>query len=186
MVLLKHLSFAWFAPLKCLGECQSLSCVWLFVTPWTVACQALLFMEFSRKEYWNGLPFPSSRSLPNFNFSDWPFLHFLSKCSKLIYSQFLLTCYIFFYIALTSNQYIYYCLSLPQHLQLDESFLRASTVMFYSVLNPKLPEQSLAHRRHSIHRHSRPRYWMNHTGTFYQTTWPGESGPQNHTSLFHF
>ena len=26
---------------------------------WTVACQALLSMEFSRQEYWSGLPFPT-------------------------------------------------------------------------------------------------------------------------------
>ena len=32
---------------------------WLFVTPWTVAHQAPLSMEFSRQEYWSGLPFPS-------------------------------------------------------------------------------------------------------------------------------
>ena len=31
----------------------------LFVTPWTVACQAPLSMEFFRQEYWSGLPFPS-------------------------------------------------------------------------------------------------------------------------------
>ena len=31
----------------------------LFVTPWTVACQAPLSMEFSRQEYWSGLLFPS-------------------------------------------------------------------------------------------------------------------------------
>ena len=31
-----------------------LSHVWLFVTPWTVACQAPLSMEFSRQEYWSG------------------------------------------------------------------------------------------------------------------------------------
>ena len=31
-----------------------------FATPWTVARQAPLSMEFSRQEYWNGLPFPSS------------------------------------------------------------------------------------------------------------------------------
>ena len=30
----------------------------LFVTPWTVAHQAPPSMEFSRKEYWSGLPFP--------------------------------------------------------------------------------------------------------------------------------
>ena len=29
------------------------------VTPWTVACQALLSMVFSRQDYWSGLPFPS-------------------------------------------------------------------------------------------------------------------------------
>ena len=33
---------------------QLLSHVRLFVTPWTVACQAPLFMEFSRQEYWSG------------------------------------------------------------------------------------------------------------------------------------
>ena len=33
-----------------------------FVTPWTVAHQAPLSMEFSRQEYWSGLPFPT---LPN-------------------------------------------------------------------------------------------------------------------------
>ena len=38
---------------------KSLSHVWLFVTPWTVAHQAPLSMEFSRQEYWSGLPFPS-------------------------------------------------------------------------------------------------------------------------------
>ena len=35
------------------------SCVWLFATPWTIAHQASLSMEFSRQEYWSGLPFPS-------------------------------------------------------------------------------------------------------------------------------
>ena len=39
--------------------------VWLFVTPWTVACQAPLSMEISRQEYWSGLPFPCPRNLPN-------------------------------------------------------------------------------------------------------------------------
>ena len=34
-------------------------------TPWTVACQAPLSMEFSRQEYWGGLPFPSPGDLPN-------------------------------------------------------------------------------------------------------------------------
>ena len=35
------------------------------MTPWTVTCQAPLSMEFSRQEYWSGLPFPSLRDLPD-------------------------------------------------------------------------------------------------------------------------
>ena len=42
-----------------------LSHVQLFVTPWTVACQAPQSMEFSRQEYWSGLPFPSLGDLPD-------------------------------------------------------------------------------------------------------------------------
>ena len=42
-----------------------LSCVRLFVTPGTVAHQAPLSMQFSRQEYWSGLPFPSPGDLPN-------------------------------------------------------------------------------------------------------------------------
>ena len=44
---------------------QSLSRVQLFAGPWTVAHQAPLSMEFSRQEYWSGLPFPSPGHLPN-------------------------------------------------------------------------------------------------------------------------
>ena len=39
--------------------------VQLFAAPWTGAHQAPLSMEFSRKEYWSGLPFPSPGDLPN-------------------------------------------------------------------------------------------------------------------------
>ena len=39
------------------------SCVQLFATLWTVACQA--FMGFSRQEYWSGLPCPLPGHLPN-------------------------------------------------------------------------------------------------------------------------
>ena len=44
---------------------KSLSCVWLFATPWTVAYQAPPSMGFSRQEYWSGLPFPSPGDLPD-------------------------------------------------------------------------------------------------------------------------
>ena len=42
-----------------------LSYVWLFVTPWTVAHQAPLVMEFSKQEYWSRLPFSTPGDLPN-------------------------------------------------------------------------------------------------------------------------
>ena len=41
------------------GMVKSLSRVWLFATPWTVAYQASPSMGFSRQEYWSELPFPS-------------------------------------------------------------------------------------------------------------------------------
>ena len=41
---------------------KSLSHVRLFATPWTVAHQAPPSMEFSRQEYWSGVPFPSRGS----------------------------------------------------------------------------------------------------------------------------
>ena len=43
----------------------ALSRVWLFATPWAVACQAPLSMRFSRQEYWSGLPCPPPGDLPN-------------------------------------------------------------------------------------------------------------------------
>ena len=37
----------------------------LCVALWTVACEAPLSLEFSRQEYWDGLPFPSPGDLPD-------------------------------------------------------------------------------------------------------------------------
>ena len=56
------------AELLCVCVCvctQSLSCIRLFVIPWTVARQAPLSMRFSRQEYWSELPFPSSGEFLN-------------------------------------------------------------------------------------------------------------------------
>ena len=44
---------------------KSLSHGQLFATPWAVAHHAPLSMEFSRQEYWSGLPSPSQGDLPN-------------------------------------------------------------------------------------------------------------------------
>ena len=35
------------------------------MTPWAVACQAPLSMEFSRREYWSGLPFSAPGDRPD-------------------------------------------------------------------------------------------------------------------------
>ena len=45
--------------------CQSLSCVQLFATTWTVAHQAPLSTGFSRQEYCSGLLLSFSRDLPD-------------------------------------------------------------------------------------------------------------------------
>ena len=60
-------------PKRCLkpymwSEVKLLSRVQLFVPPWTVAHQAPQPMEFSRQEYWSGLPFPSPGHLPNLTY----------------------------------------------------------------------------------------------------------------------
>ena len=41
------------------GKVKSLSCGRLLATPWTAAYQAPPSMEFSRQEYWSGVPLPS-------------------------------------------------------------------------------------------------------------------------------
>ena len=43
---------------------KSVNRVQLFVTPWTVTCQAPLSMGFPRQEYRSLLPFPSPEDLP--------------------------------------------------------------------------------------------------------------------------
>ena len=49
----------------CVCVLSCFSHVQLFATPWTVANQASLSMEFSREEYWSGFPFPSPEHLPD-------------------------------------------------------------------------------------------------------------------------
>ena len=44
---------------------QSLIRVHLSATLWTVDCQAPVSMEFSRQEYWSGLPFPTLWDFPD-------------------------------------------------------------------------------------------------------------------------
>ena len=51
---------------SCLTLCDPMDYILpLFATPWTVSCLGPLFMEFSRQEYWSGLPYPTPGDLPN-------------------------------------------------------------------------------------------------------------------------
>ena len=54
---------------------QSLSHVQLFGTPWPVACQAPLSIEFSRQEYHNELQFPTPEINSGSNPGLWHLLH---------------------------------------------------------------------------------------------------------------
>ena len=51
----------------CMRVCvlSRFSRVWLFVTLWTVACQAPLSKRLSRQEYWSRLPCPPPGDIPN-------------------------------------------------------------------------------------------------------------------------
>ena len=59
--------FPFYLPWSDGTRCHNLSCLVVSnsATPWTVACQALLSMEFPRQKYWSGFPFPSPGDLHN-------------------------------------------------------------------------------------------------------------------------
>ena len=42
----------------CCCYCLATKLCLTLAIPWTVVCQASLFMGFPRQEYWSGLPFP--------------------------------------------------------------------------------------------------------------------------------
>ena len=73
-VVIGRIQFIWGVGLRTsvpcwlVGSCEHLSCfscIWLFVSLWTVAHQAPLSKGVSRQECWNGLPFPSPGDLPD-------------------------------------------------------------------------------------------------------------------------
>ena len=68
----------------CVCVCM-FSCVQLFAIPWTVACQALLSMGFSKQEHWSGLPCPSPGDLPD------PRIEPVSPASPALAAEFLTT-----------------------------------------------------------------------------------------------
>ena len=65
---------------------QVLSRVLFFAAPWTVACQAPPSIEFSRQEYWSGLPCLLPGDLPNAG------IKLMSLMSPALVSRFFITC----------------------------------------------------------------------------------------------
>ena len=71
------------------------SCVWLFVTLWTVAHQVLMSIGFSRQEDWSWLPFPIPWDVPDLGIATTPpgkSLYFYirySDCFFFIYPHFI-------------------------------------------------------------------------------------------------
>ena len=64
-LLIERIFPAWMEHEMVKVKVKSLSRVLLFATPWTVAYEAPWSVEFSRQEYWSGLPFPSPGDLSN-------------------------------------------------------------------------------------------------------------------------
>ena len=60
-----HWVVTWLSVISALCMLSYFSHVLLFVTSWSIANRAPLSMEFSRQEYWSGLPCPSARDLPD-------------------------------------------------------------------------------------------------------------------------
>ena len=80
---------------------KSLSCVCLFVTPWTAAYRAPPSMGFSRQEYWSGVPSPSPDIILDIFYSSlFSFNHVIIviiKCSCLDCISTCLACFEFSY-----------------------------------------------------------------------------------------
>ena len=66
--------------ISCARVLSHFSHVQLFVTPWSIAHQALLFMGFSRQEYWSGLPCPPPGDLPHLGIE--PIVSYVSCISR--------------------------------------------------------------------------------------------------------
>ena len=83
-------------PWACVYACSVMSDS---LCPWTVARQAPLFMEFSRQEYWSGLPFPYKikLKLKKKRSSGKTKLHFQS-CSIQPYTSIHVICVVFSYL----------------------------------------------------------------------------------------
>ena len=82
---------------------QSLTYVWLFATPWTVANQTCLSIGLSRQEYWSGLPFLSPGDLPD------PGIKPLSPVSPSLADGFFWATWEVYFVWVISKNFIFIC-----------------------------------------------------------------------------
>ena len=102
--------------------CSLLSCVRLFATPWTVACQAPRSMEFSGQESCSGLPFPSPGYHPNFYLITW--IKWSMSINKIAATT--LTCWVSFVCTILALLVYYPIYSLQQSRHYYSHFIHLS------------------------------------------------------------
>ena len=145
----------------CVPNC--FSCVWLFVTLWTAACQNPLSMGFFRQENWSGLPCPPPGDLPD------PGIEPVSLMSPALAGRFLTTSTNS--EALYMYTYLYMCMPLvlfPWRTQSDKGFIELGFGNWQSLAS--LTHLSLAFTQASLTRWElqdssliRPVSWIRHT-----------------------
>ena len=111
----------------CCAVLSCFNCVWLLATLWTVACQAPLFMGFSRQEYWSGMPFSSPGDLPD------PGIESVSLMSPALAGVFFTTSR-----SLYTDRYLNLALICPNFHTQDNFFPFKETMYFYIYLSPKI------------------------------------------------
>ena len=90
---------------------QLLSRVQLFATPWTVALQVPLSLEFSWQEYWSGLPFPTPGDLVGlfcffcFNFY-WSVVDNVVLASRVQQSESVIHVHMYIYICIRTHIFL--------------------------------------------------------------------------------
>ena len=133
---------------------QSLSYVQLFVTSWTVACQASLSMGFSRLEYWSGLPYLPPGDPPN------PGIKPAFLTSPALAGRFFLTKAtweapeIYYGMLQTSKIQVCFFLTAPRHHTgpgLHNPWTAATAPRWSTYLSPHSPSLSAAYFPHNSH-----------------------------------
>ena len=132
---------------------KSLSHVWLFVTPWTVAYQGPLSIGFFRQEYWSGLPLPSPGDLPDPGIEP----RSLSHCRQTLYQlshqgSLPISCHNKFHLTSYSSQTLQMC-------PLFDSFSHALHIIFIILLENSVGSPFKMYDNHNESLSFCDKYW---------------------------